>query len=124
MPASNHNCVCFRCRTSIRTPKYGACLPKCLTCGTECFNLGYKVEIPKQTDVKAWRLLETECRRRDTAMAEAHALRRVQRQHFLEREIRRLRELPENRDRTRRINLLAKELARLTEKPGESAPGE
>lgn len=114
MSASNHNYVCFACRTAIRHPKTAPNAPKCRECGEECFCLGYKVEIPKHDDIKAWRELRAECRRRELASDEALALRRVRRQHFVEHEILHLREMPENRDRTRQIRKLEKELEKIT----------
>ena len=111
MSASNHNYVCFDCRTAIRYPKTAAAAPKCRECGEECFCLGYKVEIPKHDDIKAWRELRAECERRELACEESISLRGVRRQHFVEQEIRRLRNLPDNRDRNRQIKKLEEELA-------------
>jgi len=120
MSASNHNYVCFECRTAIRYPKTAQEAPKCRECGAECFCLGYKVEIPKHDDIKAWRELRAECERRELASHETLTLRGVRRQHFVEQEIRRLREMPDNRDRNRQIKKLEEELARITQqKPGE-----
>lgn len=45
------------------------------------------------------------------ASDEAISLKGVRRKHFVEQEIRRLRELPDNRDRTRQIKKLEEELA-------------
>lgn len=111
MSASNHNYVCFGCRTAIRYPKTTPHPPKCRECGAECFCLGYKVEIPKHDDIKVWRELRAECERRAMASDEAISLKGVRRKHFVEQEIRRLRELPDNRDRTRQIKKLEEELA-------------
>ncbi len=117
---SNSNYVCFRCRTSIRHPKISRKAPKCLACGEECFCLGSKVAIPKHDDEKAWKKLRDESWRRARASAGAASLRRVRRQHFLEQEIIRLKALPTNRDRNRRIGKLEKELLVMTGKPEQA----
>lgn len=111
MSASNHNYVCFKCRTAIRHPKTAPEAPLCLSCGVGCFNLGYKVEIPKRDDLKSWSDLQAECERRDVALRESLALRGVRRQHFLEQEITRMRQMSDNRDRNRQIKKLEDELA-------------
>lgn len=84
-----------------------------MSCGAECFNLGYKVEIPKHDDIKAWRELRAECERRAKQESEELALRSVRKQHFLEQEINRMRLMPENRDRSRQIKQLEEDLAKL-----------
>lgn len=120
MSASNNNYVCFNCRTAIRYPKTAPEAPKCRECGSECFCLGYKVEIPKHDDIKAWRELRAESGRRALASQQMLTLREVRRQHFVEKEICRLRKMPDNRDRNRQIKKLEEELARITQrKSGE-----
>ena len=47
MPASNYNWVCFDCRFVTRLSKTSRRLPKCAECGSDCYCLGYKVEIPQ-----------------------------------------------------------------------------
>ncbi len=125
MPVSNYNYVCFRCRTAIRHPQKSTSAPKCLACGEECFGLGSKVEIPRRTELRKWHALELECQRRTGAAADRRNLQKVRRQHFVEQEIRRLRELPENRDRNRHIKKLQAELQRIapTASQGEKSSG-
>ena len=122
MSASNHNYVCFTCRTAIRHPKTAPNTPSCLSCGAECFNLGYKVEVPKHDDLKAWRELRAECERRAAASRQELVVRSVRKQHFLEQEINRMRQMPENRDRSRQIKQLEEQLATLLKRRiGEQA---
>jgi len=113
MSASNHNYVCFECRTTIRHAKTAKKKPHCLSCGAECFNLGYKVEVPKHDDLRAWRELRAECERRAEVARQERAVRSVRKQHFLEQEINRMRQMPENRDRSRQIKQLEEELSTL-----------
>ncbi|RYD40109.1 MAG: hypothetical protein EOP85_14805 [Verrucomicrobiaceae bacterium] len=114
MSASNENWVCFVCRTSRREPKTADRGPACHECGAECFCIGSKVEVPKHEAVKEWRELQAECTRRLEAGRENRRVRRVQRQHLLEKEIARMEALPLNKDRTRQIKHLREELARFT----------
>ena len=111
MSASNYNYVCFDCRTAIRHPKTAKQAPKCLSCGAECFCLGYKVEIPKHTEHKEWQAIYNESMRRQRESNDRMALFRVRRIHWLEHEIDRLSAMPENRDRSRQIKKLREELA-------------
>jgi len=120
MSASNYNYVCFECRTAIRHPKTATHAPKCRDCGNECFCLGYKVEIPKHADIRSWRELLAECERRASYFEETIEFRGVRRQHFLEQEILRLRQMPDNRDRNRQIKKLEEELARIIENKTEN----
>lgn len=113
MSASNDNYVCFKCRTLVRHPKRSARVPNCLCCGAGCFWLGYKVAIPRHHDLKAWQDLEQECVRRMEVAKKFRNLRRVRRQHFLEQEALRLRQLPDNRDRNRQIRMLEDELSQI-----------
>ncbi|RYD24437.1 MAG: hypothetical protein EOP88_00075 [Verrucomicrobiaceae bacterium] len=115
MSASNTNWVCFVCRTSRREPKTSKCIPTCHDCGAECYHIGSKVEVPKREAVKEWRELQAECQRRLDAWREGRQLWRVQRQHFLEKEIARMEALPLNKNRTQKIRELQGELARLLE---------
>lgn len=113
MSASNQNYVCFDCRTAIRHPKTVTKTPHCLSCGVECFNLGYKVEVPRHDDFKAWRELRAECESRVAASRHELVIRSVRKQHFLEQEINRMRQMPENRDRSRQIKQLNDQLRTL-----------
>lgn len=124
MSASNHNYVCFECRTAIRHPKMAANAPSCRVCGIECFCLGYKVEIPKCDDLRSWRLLRDECNRRHAAAIDNMDVRAVRRQHDIEQEIRRLKEMPDNKDRNRQIRDLERALERINANKtgGQSSP--
>ena len=84
----------------------------CLNCGAQCFNLGYKVEVPKHGDLKSWRDLRAECERRLVAHRDDLVVSGVRRQHFLEHEIERMRQMPDNHDRERQINKLEEQLAK------------
>lgn len=50
LSASNCNWVCFDCRFVTRQAKMSRHIPKCADCGSDCYCLGYKVEIPKKAD--------------------------------------------------------------------------
>jgi len=120
MSASNYNYVCFECRTAIRHPKAATEAPKCRDCGMGCFCLGYKVEVPKRDDIRSWLDLRAECERRTSVSEEAIEFSGVRRQHFLEQEILRLRQMPDNKDRNRQIKKFEEELARLIETKPET----
>ena len=113
MSASNHNYVCFDCRYAIRHPKTAPVAPKCKNCGAECYCLGYKVAIPKRDNIKSWGEIAEESRRRDILYEHNSTLQTVHRQHFVEREIQRLQQKEENRDRSRAIKKLLEELDKL-----------
>ena len=119
MSASNHNYVCFNCRTAIRHPKTASRAPRCLTCGVECFCLGYMVEVPRHDDLRAWRDLHTECERRLQASQKTSVLGTVRRQHFLEQKIRRLGSMVSNQDRNRQIKRLEEELELISRNKSE-----
>ncbi len=57
--------------------------------------------------------MEQECIRRTEAAKKFRSLRRVRRQHFLEQEALRLRQLPDNPDRNRQIRKLEEELSQI-----------
>lgn len=113
--ASNYNYVCFPCRRVVRHPKTAKVKPRCLECGAFCSCIGDKVKVPKQGDFKAWRELEVECLRRDKVAVESKNVRLVRRRHFLEQEIKKLEEMPSNRERGRYVTKLKQELERLDE---------
>ena len=103
MSASNHNWVCFDCHFVKRQPKTAKRVPKCPECGSDCFCLGYKVEIPKKSDTSGWSKLRAECQRRHLASSDMQAIRRVREAHTAERQIARLRTLGPNKDREKII---------------------
>ena len=70
--------------------------------------LGYKVEIPKKEDVRAWRRLREDCRAIALRAAEEERVTRVRQQHAAERRIAELSALPPNRDRSKTIAALRK----------------
>jgi len=110
MSANNCNWVCFDCRTALRYPKISSRVPVCPGCGADCFCLGYKVEVPRGSAVRAWRQLREECRRRLHVAAVWQKRRRVRWQHDLEKEIIRLERVGANKDRARQIKKLKFEL--------------
>lgn len=99
MSASNYNWVCFDCRFVTRHRKTARRVPKCGECGSECYCLGYKVEIPKKADTRGWRTLRLECRKRHLEWSEQQAVTRVREAHAVERRIAHLRSLGLNKDR-------------------------
>src|SRR5262245_30611567 len=110
MSASNHNWVCFDCRCVTRRAKTAAGIPKCRECGSDCACLGYKVAIPKKSDIKAWRALRLECRRRNRLAADNLAVERARVGHAAERRIAALRTRGQNRDREKVVRELRKKL--------------
>jgi hypothetical protein len=103
MSASNHNWVCFECLFVTRQPKTAKRVPKCAECRSDCFCLGYKVEIPKKSDRDGWRKLRAESRRRYLASSDKQSIRRVREAHAAERRIAQLRALGPNKDREKII---------------------
>src|SRR4051812_15381039 len=110
MAASNYNWVCFRCRLTKRQPKPARTVPVCPECEVELYCLGYKVEIPRKLDLRGWRKLQVDCRRRSMALADRQEEKRVREVHAAEREIARLRALGPAKGRQKII----KELERRT----------
>lgn len=111
MSASNYNWVCFDCQTAVRQAKYSNRVPKCGSCGDDCFCLGYKVHVPKKGAAKSWAALREECRARLFAHQARMKRWNARRKHELEREIARLEVMAPNVDRARRIQKLKDELA-------------
>lgn len=103
MSASNYNWVCFDCRFVTRQPKTGRRVPKCAECGVECYCLGYKVEIPKKSDMSGWKSLRAESRKRHLEWSDRQAVERVRKAHAAERRIAYLRSLEPNKDREKMI---------------------
>ena len=112
MPTSNYNWVCFDCRTVIRQTKYSNRIPKCVSCGDDCFCLGDKVAVPRKEVVKSWAALRKDCRSRMLAEEDRRQRWNARRKHELERAIEQLEAMTENKDRTRRIARLTEELAK------------
>lgn len=81
-------------------------IPRCPDCGSNCYCLGYKVEIPKKADARGWKALRAESRKRHLKSAEGKALRRVREAHAAERRIAHLRSLGPNREREKLIEEL------------------
>jgi hypothetical protein len=103
MSASNYSWVCFDCRSIVRQPKTSRRIPKCPECKADCYCLGYKVEIPKKKDVRGWRRLRLECRRREVARLDQEAKQRAREVHASERRIADLRSRGQSRDREKLI---------------------
>lgn len=110
MSASNHNWVCFDCRTSRRHPKESEKVPICRECEEECFCLGDKVEVTGHDAVRAWRKLRENCRNILHFHRDRSQRMRVRRKHEVEREIARLEGLDNHKDRARTILRLKEEL--------------
>jgi len=94
----------------IRQPKTAKRVPKCQECGSDCYCLGYKVEVPKKEDVRGWRKLRDDCRARTLDSINQKIIAGVREQHAAERRIVQLTALPENRDRAKIISGLKKKL--------------
>jgi hypothetical protein len=106
MSASNYSWLCFECRIVIRKPKTSKRMPKCTGCNSDCYYLGYKVEVPKKDDVRGWRKLRDDCRNRELGRADEAAVAKVRKQHEAERRIAQLSALPENKERSKLIQKL------------------
>ena len=98
MSASNHNWVCFDCRFVKRQPGHEHRIPKCNECGSDCFCIGHKVEIPKKSDMRGWKTLRLESRKRYFEWSERQAVWRVRQTHATERQIVHLHSLGPNKD--------------------------
>ena len=110
MSASNYNWVCFDCRFVTRQSKPALRVPKCTHCGADCWCLGYKVAIPKKSDMTGWKKLRLESRKRYLESSENKAVDRVRKAHAAERHIAQLRSLAPNKDREKMITELKKSL--------------
>lgn len=111
MSASNYSWVCFDCRTTQRQPKPAKRVPLCTSCGRDCYCLGYKVEIPKKDDLRAWRLLRADCQEREFTALDERRLSRVRAFHEIEKRIRDLEALDQNPGRAKLIKDLRQQLA-------------
>ncbi len=85
-------------------------IPLCPECGRECFNLGYKVAIPRRSAAKSWRLIRMESRRRLLVWDAYMSRYRVRRRHYLEKEIARMGAMEPNRERSRQIRKMQDQL--------------
>jgi hypothetical protein len=81
-------------------------IPKCANCGSECYCLGYKVEIPKKADARGWKAIRLESRKRHFARAYREVVSRVREAHKAERRVAHLRSLGPNKDREKLIEEL------------------
>ena len=108
---SNHNYVCFNCRVGVRRANSSAVAPTCSACGHLCQSIGYKIPLPSKQDVRAWEILYVSLREQARAKLAAEREVSVKRLHASEREIERLRALPPNADRARRVHELQRDLA-------------
>lgn len=84
--SSNHNWVCFECRFSKREPKTSNLIPKCNSCKGDLYCLGYKVAIPKKTDLKNWKKLKEDCFKRSITALEREAINQIKEKHSSEKE--------------------------------------
>jgi C4-type Zn-finger protein len=103
MSANNSNWVCFDCRFAKRQAKTLRRIPKCPGCGKDCYYLGYKVEIPGKSDVRNWRTLRMECRRRELQQTDKEVIEHVRETHAIERDIVRLESQVKNPNRKKLI---------------------
>lgn len=113
MSASNYNWVCFDCRISLRQPKTSEKVPNCPECGEPCYCLGYKVNIPRRSAVKAWHEIREESRKLLYDSQKSQQIGKVRRKHFLEKKIAEMEQLELNKDRSREIRELKEELKQL-----------
>lgn len=110
MPPSNYNWVCFDCRYVTRQSKPASRVPKCAECSSDCFCLGYKVEIPKKSDTRGWKMLRLESHKRHSDSLDEQAISRAREIHAAERRIAQLRSLGPNKDREKKIAELLKKI--------------
>ena len=110
MSASNHNWVCFDCRSSFRQGKTEKRVPVCGECGTERYCLGYKVEVPKKTNESSWRKLREDCREFQLAESRRKFLARLREIRAAKLRIARLEKLEPNKDRDKIIRYLKKKI--------------
>lgn len=108
--SSNYNWVCFECRYSKRQNKMRNDIPKCVFCKSELYNIGYKVTIPKNTDLKGWAKIKNTSFERDIAYLERKIVEDVKWKHEIEREIIRIEKLSDNKENRRKIKELKNKL--------------
>lgn len=110
MSASNHSWVCFDCRLAVRQPKTARRIPRCAACGARLFCVGDKVGIPKKENGRAWQRFHWDCLGRAEGAANAGKVAAVRAQHQAERRIAELAALPANKDRSKLIAELRKQI--------------
>jgi hypothetical protein len=112
---SSRTWACFACRLTVRRPAtYGReTLTEsvaCPECGRECFNLGYKIRVPKRRDDRAWEELRAQIFDAEEEQAEEAAADSVRLQHTLEQRIAELESRPSDPQRERLIRDLRRQL--------------
>lgn len=110
MSASNFNWVCFACRFVARKPKTLGRVPRCAECGADCFCLGYKVEVPRKTDLRRWKTIRLESRRLYFAEARRDSVCRARNIHSTERDILKLQRLTPKKGQNRTLRILREQL--------------
>ncbi len=101
---NNYNWVCFECRYSKRQSKAKQDTPKCVFCKRELYNIGYKVKIPKKTDLEGWSKIKKTSFERDIKYLEQKTVGDIRQKHEIEKEIVRIEKLNNNKENRRKIN--------------------
>jgi len=107
MSASNFNWVCFDCRYAKREPKTSRYIPQCLYCKNDLFCLGYKVAIPKRSDIKRWKKIQKDSYILQVECIDSLAKEKVRQKHCIEREIQRLEYLKDTKENRKKIKKLS-----------------
>lgn len=76
--------------------------------------MGYKIPIPPKSKGKEWSALEKQILQTASEVIAAKELERVQRIHYLEKEIQRIEGMPSNSGRQSLIKQLKKKLGRVS----------
>ena len=110
---STHKYACFNCLQAIQRDPRDEPKVLCPHCGGECEYLGVKIPIPPKSKPKLWAELKHQLIDANQKNSDKRILENVERLHGLEKEIRKLELLPENKGRCSLIKKLRKELERL-----------
>lgn len=113
MSESNYNWVCFECRFVIRQAKTYKRIPKCHFCNQDCICVGYKLKIPKKSNKKEWEQLKKINREIELQHIQSQRSYKKDRITHLSNEIKKLSSKEENKDRTKLIDSMKKELDQL-----------
>ncbi len=84
--------------------------PKCVFCKMELYNIGYKVAIPKKTDLQGWKNIKKLSFERDIKHLERKAIEDVREKHEIEKEIVRIEKLKDNKENRQLIKKLKKQI--------------
>ena len=93
---SNRNWVCFNCRITNRKQSGFSGRAVCSDCGGELINIGYRIPVPPKSKIKEWKKLKEQLAQQSMKMERLGFEHSVRFRHDLEKEITKLKNLPQS----------------------------